>query len=155
MTRLYGSYQNRMQENKQFCDEITIGTGMTEYLYTDRNAYEVVAVKDQKHVSVRRYDVEHIGEDMANNWKLISNAENPVYDMTKRGQYWYWTVTITADILDEIEACEDTNRKFELTLFLCHNGVDQEVLRQKGEVTKYHRANVSFGTANYYYDYEF
>lgn len=155
MTKLYGSYQNRMQENKQFCKEITVGTGMTEYLYTDRHAYEVVEVKDQKHVSVRQYDVEHIGEDMTNNWRLISNAQNPVYSMTKRGDYWYWTVTITADILDEIEACKDADEKFRMQLFLCHNGVDVEKLRQKGKVTKYHRANVSFGTANYHYDYEF
>ena len=154
MKQLYGSYQNRVLENRQFCKEITVGTGMTEYLYTDRHAYEVVSVEDQKHVSVRRYDVKKIGEGMTNDWELISNENNPVYPMTKRGQYWYWTVTINADILDELEAAEG-DEKFRIALFLAHNDIDQDKLRQKGKITKYHRAHVSFGTADYHYDYEF
>lgn len=157
MTRaLYGSYQNRIMENKHFTDEIKVGTGMTEYSYSDREAYEVIEVIDQKHVTVRRLDHKHVGDGcMDNRWELISNENNPVYRMTKRGNYWYWTVEITADILDEIENCEEPNRKFELSLFLAHNGVDSDKLRAKGKITKYHRANVSFGIADYYYDYEF
>lgn len=157
MTRtLYGSYQNRIMENHHFTDEITVGTGMTEYLYSDRRPYEVIEVKDQKHVTVRLMEAEHIGEPcMDNNWKLVSNENLPSYRMTKRGNYWYWTVEITSDILDEIDNCTDANRKFELSLFLVHNDVDADKLRAKGKITKYHRANVSFGHADYYYDYEF
>lgn len=155
MTRTwYGSVQNRIEENRMFTDEIKVGTGMTEYLWSDREAYEVVEVTDQKHVAVRKFDHKHVGEAYTNDWELISNEDNPVYQMSKRGNYWYWTVTITADILDEIERSEP-NRKFELSLFLAHNDVDPEKLRAKGKITKYHRANVSFGHADYYYDYEF
>ena len=154
--KMYGSLQNRIMENHDFTNEITVGTGMTEYSYSDRHAYEVVSVTDQKHVEVREYDHKHVGDVcMDNNWELISNENNPVYRMTKRGNYWYWTVEITSDILDEIEACEDMNRKFELQLFLAHNDVDPDKLRAKGKLTKYHRANVSFGVADYHYDYEF
>lgn len=144
----YGNLTNRLEENKMFCEEITVGTGMTEYLYSDRRPYEVVEVKDQKHVKVRRLDHKHIGNvPMDNSWELISNEENPVYEMTKRGNFWYWTVRITSDILEDLT--------FEKQLFLAHNDVDIDKLREKGKVTKYHKANVSFGHADYYYDYEF
>ena len=68
-------------------------------------------------------------------------------ELTKRGNYWYWTVRITSDILEDAS--------IETKLFLIHNDVDIDKLREKGKVTKYHRANVSFGIADYYYDYSF
>ena len=65
----YGSLNNRLEENRMFCEQIEVGTGMTEYHYSDRDAYEVVAVKDQKHVTVRKYDHRHVGDcAMDNNW---------------------------------------------------------------------------------------
>lgn len=144
----YGSLQNRLEENRQFVDEIKVGTGMTEYSYSDREAYEVIEVKDQKHVTVRRYDHKHVGDGcMDNNWELVSNENNPTYSMVKRGKYWYYEVTITADLLDRDE--------FETKMFLAINDVDPDKLKAKGVVKKYHRANVSFGKASYYYDYEF
>lgn len=153
--RLYGSLNNRLEENRMFCEEIEVGTGMTEYSYSDRHAYEVVSVKDQKHVEVRKYDHKHIGDGcMDNNWKLISNENNPVKALTKRGNYWYWTVVITDDVLADLEG-EDAHRSIETMLFLAHNNVDAETLRAKKKITRYHRANVSFGVADYYYDYEF
>ena len=66
----YGSIDNRLNENRQFCDKIEVGTGMTEYSWSDSHAYEVTRVKDQKHVWVREYDVKHVGEAFTNNWLL-------------------------------------------------------------------------------------
>lgn len=147
-SKWYGSINNRIEENKMFCDEIRVGTGMTEYWWSDRHPYEVIAVKDQKHVTVRALDHKHIGEPcMDNNWELISNENNPTYEMTKRGKYWYFTVTVTADILDDDSV--DTK------LYLAQNEIDIDKLRKNGKVTRYHRANVSFGVADYYYDYSF
>ena len=145
----YGNLTNRLEENKMFCKEIEVGTGMTEYSYSDRHAYEVVEVKDQKHIKVREYDHRHIGDGcMDNNWELVSNENNSVKALTKRGNYWYWTTIVTKDILDKID-------KIETRLFLYHNNIDIEQLKEKGKVTRYRRANVSFGVADYYYDYEF
>ena len=155
MGRWYGSLNNRVAENKQYCEEIKVGDGMTEYFWSDRHAYEVTEVIDQKHVMVREYDHKHVGEAYENKWELISNVDRPSQLITKRGTYWYWTVTVTADILDEIDNEKDEVRKVDLQLFLCHNNIDRDKLREKGKVTKYHRANVSFGVADYYYDYEF
>ena len=153
--KLYGSLNNRLEENRQFCETIEVGTGMTEYFWSDRHAYEVVEVRDQKHISVREYDHKHIGNVlMDNSWELVSNEENPVLQMTKRGNYWYWTVTVTADILDGIEE-KSAEERMNILLFLCHQNIDKEVLAQKGKITRYHKANVSFGIADYHYDYEF
>lgn len=149
----YGSLNNRLEENCMFCDEIKVGTGMTEYGYSDREAYEVVEVKDQKHIKVRRLDHKHIGDvAMDNSWELISNPENPTYDMVKRGNYWYYTSTWTKEELEKAEAeCNNT----EVMLRLIVGGFDPETIKEKGKQTKLTRANVSFGIADYYYDYEF
>lgn len=151
----YGSLNNRLEENNMFCKEIKVGTGMTEYMYSDRHPYEVVKVKDQKHVKVREMDQKHVGDGcMDNNWELISNENNPIKEMTKRGNYWCWTETVTKDILKGLES-EDADARLRIMLFLCHNNIDKELLEEKGKVTRYHKANVSFGVAAYYYDYEF
>lgn len=147
--RWYGSLDNRLEENRMFTDEIKVGTGMTEYLYSDRHAYEVTAVKDQKHVTVRRYDVKNVGGAYSNDWQLISNPSNAERDLEKRGDYWYWTQTVTADM---IAGREDD---IETQIGLCHGGFDIETIKAKGKQTKRYRANVSFGKADYYYDYEF
>lgn len=151
----YGSLNNRLEENRQFVDTIEVGTGVTEYSWSDRHPYEVVEVKDQKHVSVRELDHKHVGEAMTNDWELSSNESNPVLNMTKRGNYWYWTVTVTAKDLADFEAAEDETERINCMIWLCNNGFDSDVIREKGKQTKYHRANVSFGKAEYYYDYEF
>lgn len=153
--KLYGSLNNRIEENHMFCKTIEVGTGMTEYYWSDRHAYEVVEVKDQKHVSVREYDHKHIGDGcMDNNWELISNENKPVKALTKRGNYWYWTTVITDAILENLES-EDAEKRLMTQLFMAHNNVDAETLKAKKKVTRYSRANVSFGVADYHYDYEF
>ena len=144
----YGSLQNRLEENKMYCAEIEVGTGMTEYSYTDRHAYEVVEVIDQKHVVVREYDHKHVGDGcMDNAWELVSNENNPRRALVKRGKYWYWSATLTAEQYDALDKINQ--------VYACLGGFNPDVLHAKGKQTKYDRANVSFGTADYYFDYEF
>ena len=150
----YGSLNNRLEENKMFCQEIEVGTGMTEYYWSDTHAYEVVEVKDQKHVAVREYDHKLKGGAYSNDWELISNENKPIQYLTKRGDYWYWTVTVDKSILDGIEN-KSADDRLETMLFLCHNNIDQDDLIKRGKVTRYRKANVSFGVANYFFDYEF
>ena len=149
----YGSLNNRFEENKQFCETIEVGTGMTEYFYSDREAYEVTAVKDQKHVTIRKYDHKHIGDcHMDNNWELISNPDNPEMDLVKRGKYWYSAVTITPEEAKRIFEEGTLDEK----LWACHNNFDLQAIMTSGKSkTTYHRRNVSFGHADYHYDYEF
>lgn len=144
---LYGSLQNRIMENAKTPDEITVGMGMTKYSWSDRDAYEVTQVIDQKHIYVRELDHEAIGEGMTNNWKLTSNPNNPEYYLTRRGDAWYWTVTLTAE---ELAKVTDQYDRFRLAM-----AFDLDKVQAKGKQTKYERAKVSFGRADYYYDYEF
>lgn len=145
----YGSIENRIEEGRMFCDTIEIGTGMTEYSWSDREAYEVTGVTDQKHIRVRQYDHKHVGEAMTNSWELISNPENPELDMVKRGNVWYWSTTITADDIADID------NDIDLRIRVCVSGFDIDKIRQHGKQTKLRKANVSFGKAEYHYDYEF
>lgn len=152
--KLYGSLHNRLAENKDYCDEIKVGTGMTEYLYSDREAYEVVKVIDQKHVVVREYDHKAKKDGFMNDWELISNPENPEMVMTKRGNRWYQAITITKEQLEELQKSEDTYAKMQLFHMLGF-GFNSEIIMKRGKQTKYLKKNVSFGVAEYYYDYEF
>ena len=152
--KLYGSYQNRILENRMFCDEIKVGTGMTEYMYSDRYAYEVTAVKDQKHVTVRRYEARNVGNGFENKWELISNPEAGEQDLVKIGDVWYWTNTVTAEEWMEAKAQMEAG-KIEWALSIVRNGFDPDKIMAKGKQTKRTRAKVSFGVADYHYDYEF
>lgn len=151
---MYGNLMNRLAENKMFCEEIVVGMGMTEYSWSDREAYEVIEVKDQKHVVVRRYDHRPIGEAMSNQWELVSNEDNPCIEMAKRGKYWYAVVRAFIEDLEAMERMND-NDKMSMQLWLVQNDFDADVIRKKGSQVRYHRMNVSFGVADYYYDYSF
>lgn len=143
----YGSVNNRLAENKMFCKTIEVGMGVTEYFYSDRKAYEVVEVKDQKHVSIREYDHKLAGEPMSNDWELVSNENNPIINLVKRGNYWYRTKTAT---LEHVNSTDE-----EVRFWVALNGFDVEKIRKNGKQTKYTKMNISFGVADYYYDYEF
>lgn len=149
--RLYGSLQNRLEEDRMFCDEIQVGTGVTEYYYSDRRPYEVIEVRDQKHVTVRELDHVHEGDGcMDNRWKLISNPENAERTLEKRGDWWYWRSEIVITDENRHQLDDQLTR-----LRLAVAGWDIEKLMSKGKQIRRQRAKVSFGVAEYYYDYEF
>ena len=156
MTRKrYGSVVNRLYENPNTTPEITVGTGMTEYLWSDRHAWEVIEVADQKHVTVREYDhrKKENSKGFDNDWELISNENNRTMNLVKRGKYWYAVAVCTVDDAKEILAGTDN---LDERLWACHNGFDLEEIVNTGKAKKkYHKKNVSFGRADYYYDYEF
>ena len=148
----YGSIDNRLNENKMFCDKIEVGTGMTEYSYSDCHAYEVIEVTDQKHVKVREYDHKNIGGAYSNKWELVSNPENPTYNLVKRGNYWYSVSTITPEEAKKILEGTDWEPK----MWACHNNFNlEEIIASGKSKSRYHKWNVSFGVAEYYYDYSF
>lgn len=148
----YGSLNNRLEENKQFCETIEVGTGVTEYSWSDRTPYEVVEVKDQKHVYIREYTHKSNGEPMSNDWTLVSDETKPIVYIVKRGKYWYTSVTITPSEAKEIYEGNNIDAK----IWACNNNFDlPEIIESGKPKTTYHRRNLSFGKAEYYYDYEF
>ena len=152
MTRWYGSINNRIMEQGRDAEEITVGMGVTEFFWSDRHAYEVVRVADQKHITIREYKHIHKGNGcMDNNWELVSDPTRPEIDLVKRGKYWYTYATVTQDWVDKIDAEKD----FEAQIWLANWGFDRETIKKNGKQTKYHRKNIVIGYADYYYDYEF
>lgn len=53
MSVWYGSLQNRIAERVKN-PKPEVGMGATALYWSDRHAYEVIAVKDDKHITVRR-----------------------------------------------------------------------------------------------------
>ena len=151
--KFYGLLDNRIEENRMFCDTIEVGTGVTEYYWSDRHAYEVIAVKDQKHVTIREYDHKKADDrPYSNNWELISNPDKPEIDIVRRGKYWYSVVSITPDEAQRILDHGDVYEK----MWACEHGFILPDIAGSGKVKrKYHRMNISFGVADYYFDYEF
>lgn len=90
MMQWYGSLQNRLQENMPAIKP-QLGMGATEILYTDRHAYEVIAVKDERHCTVRQYECK-IKEGTSwydQEYDYISNPRGRVVNLflTKKGKW--------------------------------------------------------------------
>lgn len=162
--KFYGSLDNRLEENKMYCDKIEIGTGMTQYYYSDRHAYEVVKVIDQTNVFVREYDHKLKGEAFSNSWELVSNENNPVIELKLRNGVWMRVLEYSKQNWLE-QAQEELKRGSVKTVEAwydyckCMSGLtpkEKEKI-EAGKIVKKLRkfGNISFGVAEYYYDYEF
>lgn len=141
MTKWYGSIQNRLDENKMFCDKIEKGTLLTEYFYSDCHPYEVVEVISQTHVKVRSLDHKAVGSHMSNEWELISNENNPILELKKRYGFWNWVKHWKKE---DLETC-----------YIFPGDRVYNKLITEGKAVEYRRANISFGIGEYYYDYTF
>lgn len=152
MTRWYGSINNRIMEQGKDAEEITVGMGVTEFFWSDRHAYEVTQVIDQKHIFIRELKHVHVGDcHMDNNWELLPDPTRPEIELKKRGKYWYTFATVTQEEVEEIDAKNDVD----MMLWMCHWEFDRDTIKKNGKQTKYHKKNIKIGYADYYYDYEF
>lgn len=150
--KLYGSLDNRLEENKMYCDKIEVGTGVTMYFYSDRKAYEVTKVFNQKNVMIRKYDVKNVGGPYSNEWELISNPKNKEIELMFRNNSWKRVVRIPMGLTNEMDLA---NYCYEHGCTL----TDKELAKVLAghSLTKYVKlsAPISFGVADYYYDYSF
>lgn len=89
--KYYGSLNNRLEENQMFVDEIKVGDYATIYYYSDSHAYEVIEVKDQKHVTIRRLKAIRIddnGMSDAQIYKYESDPNGHVMNLSFRHGAW-------------------------------------------------------------------
>lgn len=89
MSRWYGSIDNRLMENSKM-PMPQVGMGATECFYTDRHPYEIIAVKDERHIVVRALDHKRIdtnGMSECQEYEYTSNPNNPTKNLflTKKG----------------------------------------------------------------------
>ena len=162
--KLYGSLQNRLVEGRDFTNgNIKVGTGVTEVLYSDRHAYEVTAVKDQNHFTIRRMKAIATGEPMSNTWKLESDETQSTCDIERINGVFYEVSYMTKEkVMKRAEKVlkEDCapNTPIEkaidfVTMFLTDKQKER-VLSGK-QVKLKSKMNLAIGIQQEYYDYEF
>ena len=143
--KLYGNVINRIQE-EAISKAPEVGMGVTEYLWSDRNAYEIIEVENEKHFKMRRYTAKHIGEYGSQNWELISDENNATLDMVYRYGGWYSRITYTK---------ESVEKKLKEDGYIL---LDEKIMNKAindGIAYEYNKMNIVIGVADYYYDFEF
>lgn len=89
--RWYGSLQNRLEEGVTV-EKIEVGTLATEMCYSDRHPYEIIAIKDDRHITARQLDAKRIdgnGFSESQDYEYTSNPDNRAVNLfkTKDGRW--------------------------------------------------------------------
>ena len=161
----YGSLSNRLEENKVYGNEIVVGMGVTEYGYSDRYAYEVVKVINQKHIAIRRMEVKRIdnkGMSDCQKYEYISNVDKPTFELVCRKNSWYEVLTYSKGIFEQ--NAKKIQSDFKTSYNIAYNYVKAMARLtskqyndiEKGKVVKkYSKWNISIGVMEEYYDFSF
>jgi hypothetical protein len=124
----YGSVQNRLAEQVECKDEIVVGMYATEYLWSDRHAWEVIKVTNQNRITLRRLKAIRTDKNYMSDcqdYRFESNLNGEIAEL-KRTPKGKW------------------NRLYTYT---DENG--------KERINHKEKFSVSFGEADEYYDYSF
>ena len=74
----YGSLSNRVLE-RTISPEPEVGMGVTECMWSDREPWEIIEVKDARHITIRRLDasrVDNNGMSECQEYEYKSNPNN-------------------------------------------------------------------------------
>ena len=151
----YGSLDNRIDENKMYCDEIKVGTYVTKYGYTDRDVYEVVDVVNQEHVFVREMNAKRIdnnGMSDAQTYEYSSVQDGHIYELKLTKYGWKQVNEYGQAYIDMFD-----NKQYGWWF------VDMKLLERvrkavaQGKTVKRMglKWNISFGVADKYFDFSF
>lgn len=77
----YGSVNNRIMERSK-SKEPEIGMGVTECLWSDRHAWEIIAIKDDRHITVRRMGHKCL-DYYAGDYEVFSDPNGVVINLFK------------------------------------------------------------------------
>lgn len=151
-------------EGKDFTNgNIKVGTGVTEILYSDRHAYEVIAVKDQNHFTIRRMKAIPTGECMSNKWKLESDETQPTYDIERINGVFYEVNYLTKDkvmkraekaLKEDFVPGTSIEKAIDYVTMYLTEKQKERVLNGK-QVKLKSKMNITIGIQQEYYDYEF
>ena len=100
--RFYGSISNRL---KAMAPKVMpeVGMGVTELMWSDRNPYEVIEVKDSTHIIIRELSAErtdHNGMSEIQEYRFSSNlrgAKKPLVFRNGRWRECQWDITYAMD----------------------------------------------------------
>ena len=159
----YGNLTNRLEEGRNFTGrEIAVGDDITEYLWSDRHCYYVVAVENQKRIKVRPYytcaDHEKEGGMGHQDWLYFKTLDERNKYLAQFNDYW-----------KNIEHFEEPdpqtwvyryNKWMKECVYTKENYCTErewKSLLKNGFYCRYYdlSGRVSFGVRDYYYDWEF
>ena len=157
MSKLYGSLDNRIEENRNFLGrpEIKVGDDITQYHWSDRTCYYVTRVENQKHIFVKRYQVcadhEKPGGMGHQDW---------LYFKTEKEEQAYINECVDKGLLPDYckHPLEDIKESGESELVFRYGHwywVARYWYDKPLDKPQYTKANISFGVRDYYYDWEF
>ena len=161
--KLYGLLQNRLMEGKDFTNgNIEVGTGVTKVSYSDQHAYEVIAVKDQNHFTIRRMKAIPAGEYMSNIWKLESDETQPTYDIERINVFYKVSYLTKEKVMERAEEMlkkdfvpgTPIEKAIDFVTMYLTDKQKERVLSGK-QVKLKSKMNLSIGIQQEYYDYEF
>lgn len=97
----YGNLNNRFLENCRGAQP-EVGMGVTQCLWSDRHPWEIIAVKDDRHITIRALDAKRIDRNYMSEcqeYEYYSNEKNRVLNLykTKRGK---WVIRIGRNGVD-------------------------------------------------------
>lgn len=81
----YGSIQNRLSE-RALSPTPVVGMGVTECLWSDRHPYEIIEVKDDRHITIRSLNakrIDHNGFSECQEYEYSSNPNGAIYHLFK------------------------------------------------------------------------
>ena len=73
----YGSLQNRLEENARSTVKPVVGMGVTETMWSDRAPYEIIAVKDDRHITVRAMNYKRVDNNGFSECQEYEYTSNP------------------------------------------------------------------------------
>ena len=86
----YGSVQNRLAERSKQPTPV-VGMGVTECCYSDREPYQIIEVKDEKHIVVRAMGYERIdnnGMSESQEYRYFSKPDGAIEHLVLRNGRW-------------------------------------------------------------------
>lgn len=149
---LYGSLNNRFDENKYYngtYNNLKVGDYATVYHYSDRDAYEIIEVKDQKHVTIRELDAKRNdggGMSDCQSYDYYSNENNRTIELELTKFGWKEVTRYNLDLYNKVK---DRNG-----YVMWGDDIVEKVMKGK-EVKRGRKICISFGIADKYYDYSF
>ena len=92
MSRWYGNFTNRVMENTNGMPAPEIGMGVTRCGWSDRHPYEIIEVKDARHITVREMNAKRIdanGMSDCQDYEYTSNPDGGIEHLflTKQGKW--------------------------------------------------------------------
>lgn len=168
--KIYGNLNNRFDENHYFngtYGNIKVGTYATEYLYSDRHAYEVTEVIDQGHVFIRRLKAirtDSYGMSDSQSYRYESDPKAASEEIMLRNGKWRHVRRYTKEGMERAieNAKEDfTNEEAAVRVGAsryCMGLTDKQrerMLAGKEVVKVLCEISISFGVADEHYDYSF